>query len=326
MIVKNEESVILRSIDCWSKFAEEIVIVDTGSTDSTEVLAKSRPRVKFFHSELFNKDTAIDDFSFSKAKNEAIKKCTGDWVMWVDADDLMPENDIVQLSRLPFNVNHAYVFTIVSGNAEFEHTRLFPNGSGIFFNEEYSCHEFLSLKGLQAERHRNIKIQHLPEVKKERSDRNVRILMSDYNKGKRDSRTLFYLGNGYREMNQLDKAMEMYEEYLKVSVWKEERFFARLFMAQIYVRKGKLVEAKSACFQALAEDHRFAEVYCLLGDLFAFQKDWSKAENFFSLAMSCSIPQDSKLFVTPFLYSVYPKTRIADCQRKDGINSFERGR
>ena len=83
MIVKNEEKNIGAAIECLSPLAEEIVIVDTGSTDDTLKLAchhmNVNAKVKLFQTEW------KDDFA--AARNHAAKRCTGDWIIWFDADD-----------------------------------------------------------------------------------------------------------------------------------------------------------------------------------------------------------------------------------------------
>jgi glycosyltransferase involved in cell wall biosynthesis len=71
---------------------DEIIIVDTGSTDKTVELAKSRG-AKVFHFPW------IDDFA--AARNEALRHATGDWIFWMDADDRLDEENRDKL-RVPF--------------------------------------------------------------------------------------------------------------------------------------------------------------------------------------------------------------------------------
>ena len=72
MIVKNEEEVLARCLDCVLQFADEIIIVDTGSSDKTkEIASKYTDKVYDFE--------WCDDFS--KARNYAFSKATMDYVM-----------------------------------------------------------------------------------------------------------------------------------------------------------------------------------------------------------------------------------------------------
>lgn len=78
VITKNEAKNIGQWLDCVRQLASEIVVVDTGSTDETVALAeKGGARVEHF--------TWIDDFS--AAKNYALDKCHGDWIIFLDADE-----------------------------------------------------------------------------------------------------------------------------------------------------------------------------------------------------------------------------------------------
>ncbi len=82
VIVKNEEKVIGRWLDCMEKIAHEIIVVDTGSTDKTIEIVKNRNH-KVYHY-LWEND-------FSKAKNYAIAQATGDWILFLDADEYFTE-------------------------------------------------------------------------------------------------------------------------------------------------------------------------------------------------------------------------------------------
>jgi len=80
MIVKNEEEKLARCLDSIKKYVDEIVIVDTGSTDRTKVIAES------FGAHVFDFVWCND---FSKARNFSIEKTTGDYVFVLDADNVI---------------------------------------------------------------------------------------------------------------------------------------------------------------------------------------------------------------------------------------------
>lgn len=84
IIAKNESEVIGRCLECVKSFADEIVVVDTGSTDNTKEIA-ARYTDKVFDFEWINDFAAARNFSFSKA--------TKDYVMWLDCDDIIDEDN-----------------------------------------------------------------------------------------------------------------------------------------------------------------------------------------------------------------------------------------
>ncbi len=82
MIVKNEEKNLAGCLDCLKRIADEIVIVDTGSTDRTKEIAKQYTN-KIYDFEWIN--------DFSAARNFAFSKATMDYIYSADADERMDE-------------------------------------------------------------------------------------------------------------------------------------------------------------------------------------------------------------------------------------------
>lgn len=80
LIVFNEERCIERCLNAVSNFADEILVLDTGSTDNTVKIIKEKfPQVKLFH------DKWRKDFAYSR--NILINKSTNDWILSIDADE-----------------------------------------------------------------------------------------------------------------------------------------------------------------------------------------------------------------------------------------------
>jgi glycosyltransferase involved in cell wall biosynthesis len=91
MIVKNEEATLQRCLESVAGIPDEIVIVDTGSTDATKAIAGTfATRVLDF--------AWVDDFS--AARNYAFAQATGEWIMWLDADDVLLPDDRAKTLRL----------------------------------------------------------------------------------------------------------------------------------------------------------------------------------------------------------------------------------
>lgn len=85
MIVKNEERVISRCLDSVCDLAEEIIIVDTGSTDSTMQIVSEYKHVKLYQFPWVN--------DFSAARNYAFSMATKEYIYSVDADEVLDEEN-----------------------------------------------------------------------------------------------------------------------------------------------------------------------------------------------------------------------------------------
>jgi len=82
MIVKNEAENLERCLETARPHVEEIVIVDTGSTDGTQAIARR-------YADVF--DEIAWPNSFSKARNHSFDLSSGDYNIWLDGDDCMPD-------------------------------------------------------------------------------------------------------------------------------------------------------------------------------------------------------------------------------------------
>ena len=85
MIVKDEEAMIGRCLQAARDAVDEIVVVDTGSTDRTVEIAESLG-ARVLHHEW--------DGDFSAARNVSFDAATGDWVMYLDADEVLVADDV----------------------------------------------------------------------------------------------------------------------------------------------------------------------------------------------------------------------------------------
>ena len=82
MIVKDEEAHIARCLDSVADLVDEIIVVDTGSTDRTVEIVSAYPAQLYFHP--WNDD-------FSEARNASFSRASMDYCMWMDADDVLEE-------------------------------------------------------------------------------------------------------------------------------------------------------------------------------------------------------------------------------------------
>lgn len=91
MIVKDEEPVIRRCLSIVTQFADETIVIDTGSKDRTKEIAEE------FTDQVFE---YLWEDDFAKARNISYSKATCDYIMWMDADDVIQPEGIERLREL----------------------------------------------------------------------------------------------------------------------------------------------------------------------------------------------------------------------------------
>lgn len=85
IIAKNEEKNIKKCIQSIKKLVKEIIVIDTGSEDNTVSMSKQLgAKVYYFK---WNKD-------FAAARNYALRKVNGDWIIFLDADEYMSDESL----------------------------------------------------------------------------------------------------------------------------------------------------------------------------------------------------------------------------------------
>lgn len=134
MIVRNEERVLGDCLASVRRWVDEIVVVDTGSTDRTVAMAEE------FGARVFRFPWCDD---FAAARNESLRHATGDWVLWMDADDTLPEECGRRLHDVAFLAEDRVTGFLMQvqippapGEAGFtvvDHVKLFRNLPGLGF-------------------------------------------------------------------------------------------------------------------------------------------------------------------------------------------------
>lgn len=140
LIAKNESEVIGRCLICATSFADEIIVVDTGSTDNTkEIAAKYTDKIFDF--------PWIDDFA--AARNFSFSKATKDYVMWLDCDDIIDHEQQQRIvnykKKLPEYECDTFManYQVGAGQANAV-TRIVRNGTAKW---EGFVHEYLATRG-----------------------------------------------------------------------------------------------------------------------------------------------------------------------------------
>lgn len=252
-IVKNEEAEIEAMIES-AMGADEHIIVDTGSTDKTIELIKKYPHVKLFTDYTWNDD-------FSEAKNHAASKCTGDWLVSLDADCRL-SGEFLEQTRIMIENTTKDVLFVRLQSIQFptnwhKRGKIYRNNGKIFY--EGMAHEDLNAFGHDHESGVLPVIYYGYSINHKRDpDRYLRILTKQLDANPKSTRTLFYLAREYFYKKDYGTAINLFREYLKESKYEKERTEAWFHIAQAYWYSKQGGKAREACTQAVISnpDHK----------------------------------------------------------------------
>ena len=322
MIVRDAEAQIGQVLDDAAPFCDELVVVDTGSRDGTKRLAADRG-ARVFDFEW------VDDFS--AARNAAFEYCTGDWIIWLDADDRVPPEAQQGFGRLKAELAHRpsedavmipYRISFSESDPDvctfsFERERVVRRAAGLHWVGP--VHEFIGVPG-PAMRWPGAWVEHRPRGtdRSDKADRNLKILERAVAGGDRSSRTIFYLGNELRDHQRWVEALAAYGEYLRQSetaVW--ERYSAMISMAVCAAALGRDDEKVAHLYAAMDLDSTRAEAFMRLGLHHYDQRRWGQALPYFAAASSLRRPTDG--FVDDMAYTWGPWDFLAVCHSELGM-------
>lgn len=259
-MAKNEEKNIRRCLDSAEKIADEIVFVDTGSTDNTIEIAKEYSKVRLFHHPWQN--------DFSLHRNQCIGHANGEWLFVMDADEelvfLVPEAiDLLRLDleKAPRGVNCLALFAkdILSGSEsmEFVTQRFFRKGcvryENIVHNRPVIQTEKSHFINYLLLRHYGYDLS--LEDRKKKFMRTLGLLNKRLEQDPEDHEVYFYLCQLWGWMEDHNKSMMWAEKYLavrdKVKGFNRSVFFTAY---RSYFMKGDLANAKRWLDLALEAD------------------------------------------------------------------------
>lgn len=221
MIVKNEEKVLERCLKSIHHLIDEIIIVDTGSTDKTKEIAKMYTDY-------------IYDFqwtnNFSDARNYAQMKATGEWILVLDADEYVDQDNFVEaiqeLRSFPSTVDSLYCtiynFVGVYGEEVIQHhnMRFYRNIPSLHYIR--AIHEQLVKEdGELIVLNSKLMIYHTGYMaetvrEKKKSERNSLLLNKELKKSVQNPFDYFNQGNEFYSLGKLEEALNAYVNAYKL--------------------------------------------------------------------------------------------------------------
>ncbi len=280
MIVKNEENNLPRCLQSVKDIVDEMIIVDTGSTDSTVNIAESFG-AKVFH--------YTWNGSFSDARNHSLRQAGGDWLMIMDADDeLEPSGRAAVLELVKNEDVEAYFFETISFVGEKPGTdvlknmnlRLMRNHKGYFFSnpihEQIYCN-IIAVNPLARIVNKDIRVYHYGYLNKNiaehnKRSRNIGLLEKELEAKPGHPFTLFNLGSEYYAMGDNVKAIDYFEQaYARYNP--SEGFSSHLLLKMVhcYMALGRFDDAMKLAGAGLSDYPGFTDLEYMRGIICSIQ-------------------------------------------------------
>ncbi|ASV68548.1 MULTISPECIES: glycosyltransferase family 2 protein [Cytobacillus] len=319
MIVRNEEEVLAECLKSVSDLCDEIIIVDTGSTDETEKIAKE------FTEHLFHYEWTDD---FAAARNYAFEQATQDYILWLDADDILLPDDRQKMKdlkgALSFDVDAVAMLYHLAFDEENKPTfssrrhRLVKRDR--HFKWHGPVHEYLEVGGHIIES--DIAIKHNKSRKQthhEQSDRNIKIYEKRVEKGEEFSpRDLFYFANELKDHARFENAISYYAQFLQSKKgWVEDEIRACLSIAECYKHLNIEESELEALILTMKFDTPRPEAACKIGDIYKEKNDFNKAIFWYQLATTLKEPTHFN-FKDESYTTWYPHIQLCYCYWQNG--------
>lgn len=317
MIIKNESLILDRCLSSITPAIDELIIVDTGSSDTSKQIAQQYNALIY--------DYTWND-NFSDARNFAFSKASMDYCLWMDADDVINKINMQKLLSLKQSLSadtdmvmfpYASNFS-TSGNPSFLYyrERLIKNNTGFLW--EGVVHECITPKGNIV--YSDIIIEHRPIQSISHTERNLKIFNKYIQTGADLSpREQFYYA---RELMAAQHYAQAAEQFISIiynnNTWKENRIEACRNLSSCYLHLGHNEEALEALLKSFCFDVPRAETLCDLGDLFRTQGAFTEAIYWYERALQCEEHPEYGGFINTECYGYYPCIQLCVCYFNTG--------
>lgn len=316
IIAKNEEDVIGRCLQCARKIADEVIVVDTGSNDKTKEIAKS------YTEKVYDFKWCED---FSKARNYSFSKATNKYVMWLDADDVITDDNIQRIIELKKSGLTGIDIVMMKYDIAFDEsgksTYSYYRERIINMEKGYKwvspIHEVIVPSGNIV--YLDISIEHRKERENEKG-RNLKIFKNMINNNiEFDARQKFYYSRELYFNKMYKEAIDSFEEFfLRKDGWVENYITACRDLALCYEELGMDKKVLESLFRSFEYDMPRAQICCDIGKYFFVHEKYDIAIFWYDMATKCDKMRESSSFINEDAFSYIPYIQMCVCYYRLG--------
>ncbi|TYS63754.1 glycosyltransferase [Bacillus infantis] len=279
LIAKNEEIYIERCIGSFASIIDEFILVDTGSTDNTVKVAETLGAKVYFYQ-------WTDDFS--AARNFALSKAKGDWIIFLDADEYFRIDDEKKLVKILNNIHDTKVEALSTTLVNYDEDNLIQQSTlpviRVFRRKQGLCFTGVIHENLRSENgqinlydaRNEITIFHTgysPSEfeRKAKVKRNLDLLFLELNKDPENSDICFYISESYMAIDN-KKALEFAQKVIKYNN-SELGIYAKNYSNLIqcmFSESYTFGEVEEAIKIGVRQFPNYPDLYIYLGDLYKY--------------------------------------------------------
>jgi glycosyltransferase involved in cell wall biosynthesis len=310
MIVKNEVHTLKKTLESVGGVADRVCLLDTGSTDGTQDLARAVVGDKL---DLF--EEPFVDFSTSRNRCLDLAGEHSTFILSLDADDVLVNGERLRefLTSVRTLKGDGYSLKIAVTGALFTTVRLFRSRAR--WRYVGAVHEILLPPGqgsypADLRLIDGVRIDHYPDVvgnekTSARWERDVKLLHVELEANPENARACFYLARTLKDLGRHLEAFKFFERRWKMGGFKEETFIARLYGARCARAAGLPWNSCVALWLAAhgCDPTRVEPLADLVAE-YSARDEHTSCVLFAMRAMALPPPSDSALFVEDWDYLV----------------------
>lgn len=309
MIVKNEENVLEQCLSSVHDLVDEIIIIDTGSTDNTRQIAEKFTKL-IYDFEWVNDFSAARNFSFSKATKE--------YQMWLDADDIFKEEDREKFKKLKAELTTDIDTVALKYNYHFDANniptttfstyRIFKTEKNFVWKEP--VHEVIASRG-NSFNAADIYVTHTRKAPA--TGRNIKIYEEQIANGQTLSpRSMCYYARELRDNKRYKDAVFFYSKFLNDKQgWVEDIISACFERGVCYSILGEKEKALESFLKTFRYDTPRAESCCHIAYYFKSNNNHDKAIFWFAIAATLQKPTNSLGYTLNDYWGYIPNVELA---------------
>jgi glycosyltransferase involved in cell wall biosynthesis len=325
VICKDEKDRIVNLINQYQEYFDELAFAIDDQKVFDELSDKYREDKKVKLYKYFWQN------SFSHKRNWLAERITSEFYFRCDTDDLIigVENlreclkKWVRSGYTMLFCNYLYAFD-KSGNPTATHWRetVIKNDGNLFWNKD--IHENINPKSnrkLNAAKETAIQIKHMAtqEEKSESTERNLKYLLTEYEKtkDKPDMRTVGYIARMFLGLKKYKEAVPFFERFLEGSGWDDDKYFGWIQLAMCWRELGDLDTALSCGHEAIILNPKYPDAYFFLMQIYYDLDKIDQAIEWGKQGFSKPTPE-TMIVLDPTMYTWRPTAQLGLCYLKKG--------